>query len=58
MSKIKRLEQEKQALESALAQSQLKILALESLIEAAEGQYGIEIKKNFNTKGLNSCERK
>jgi transposase-like protein len=58
VSKIKQLEQDKQALESALAQSQLKVLALESLIEAAEAQYGIEIKKNSITKGSNSCERK
>jgi transposase-like protein len=58
VSKIKQLEQDKQALESALAQSQLKILALESLIEAAEIQYGVEIKKNSTTKGSNSCERK
>ncbi len=43
--KIKQLEKEKQALESALAQSHLKITALESMIEAAESHYKFDIKK-------------
>jgi len=42
--KIRALKREKQQLESALAQAQLKILCLESTIEAAE-ELGIEIKK-------------
>lgn len=43
---IKQLKAEKQKLESALAQSQLKVMALESLIEVAEDHYQIDIKKN------------
>jgi len=58
VSKLKQLEKDKQALESALAQTQLKLLAMESLIEVAEREYGIEIKKNCGTKGLNLCEKK
>jgi transposase-like protein len=45
--RIKELERQKQALESALAQAQLKILSLESLIKVAEDHYRIDIKKNF-----------
>ena len=44
--RIKELERQKQALESALAQAQLKILSLESLIKVAEDHYRIDIKKN------------
>ena len=44
---IKELKAEKQQLESALAQSQLKVIALESLVEVAEEQFGIEIKKKL-----------
>ena len=58
VSKIKRLEKDKQTLESALAQTQLKVLALEALIRAAEEEFGIDIKKNFDTKGLKSCEKR
>ena len=46
---IKQLKAEKQQLESALAQSQLKVICLESLVEVAEEQYGIDIKKKFGT---------
>ncbi|MFQ5448944.1 MAG: transposase [Saprospiraceae bacterium] len=51
--KIKELEREKSALESALAQTQLKLLAMESLLETAEEHYGLdfqEIKKNVGMK--------
>lgn len=51
--KIKELKREKSALESALAQTQLKFLAMESLLEAAEAHYGLDfkkLKKNFGTK--------
>lgn len=44
---IKELKAEKQKLESALAQSQLKVMALESLIEVAEDHYRIDIKKTL-----------
>lgn len=47
---LKSLKEEKQRLESALAQSQLKILALETLIDVAEEHYRVDIKKNFGRK--------
>jgi len=46
IDKVKQLKKEKQELESALAQSQLKILTLESLVEIAKDEYGIDLKKN------------
>ena len=48
--KIKQLEQEKRQLESALAQTQVKLLAMETLIEVAEEHYHVDIKKNFGAK--------
>ena len=49
---IKKLKREKQELESALAQTQLKLIAVESLVEVAEEHYKIDIKKKFGTKLL------
>lgn len=53
MSKLEeenqRLREEKQALESALAQAHLKQLALESTIEVASEHFGTDVKKNFGT---------
>ena len=46
---IKELRTEKQELESALAQTQLKLMAMESLVEVAEEHYKIDIKKKFGT---------
>ena len=43
--KIKELEKEKKQLESALAQSQLKIMMLENYVEIAKNKYGIDLKK-------------
>ena len=43
---VKGLEKDKQRLESALAQSQLKVLALEELIRLAEQMYKVDFKKN------------
>jgi transposase-like protein len=48
--RIKQLEKEKRALESALAQSHLKTLYLESLVEIAEEKYGVDLKKKSDTK--------
>lgn len=48
--RIKQLEKEKQALESALARSHLKTLYLESLVEIAEEKYGVDLKKKNDTK--------
>ena len=55
---IKQLKAEKQQLESALAQSQLKVICLESLVEVAEEQYGIDIKKKFGTRQPNGVGKK
>ena len=49
-TEIRELKAEKQALESALAQSQVKVLFLESLVTVAERHVGVEtghFKKNF-----------
>jgi len=48
--KIKQLKKEKSELESALAKAQLKILRLESIIESAEEDLGIELKKSIEKK--------
>ncbi len=45
--RIKRLEKEKQELESALAQAHLKIIALESTITVAGDLYNEDLKKKF-----------
>lgn len=50
---IRRLQAEKQALESALAQKELKLLVAESALDVAERHFGCEpgfIKKNFAPK--------
>ena len=47
--KIKELEQQRQQLESALAQAHLKIICLESTIDCAEEHFQIDIKKKFAT---------
>jgi len=47
--KLKELENQKQQLESALAQAHLKLICLESLIESVEEYYSIDVKKNFGT---------
>jgi transposase-like protein len=44
-NKVEALEKEKQALESALAQAQLKIIALEKTIAFLEEKSGAEVKK-------------
>ncbi len=65
ISKLKQLELEKKELESALANAHLKILTYESLIEIAEEELGIDIKKNLNSvqstglvKGVGTSKRK
>lgn len=54
---IKELKRQKQELESALAQTQLKLIAMESLVEVAEQHYKIEIKKNL-VQSCWGCRRK
>jgi transposase len=45
--RIKDLEEQVRTLERALAQTQVKALALESVIESIDAEYGIDTKKNF-----------
>lgn len=47
--KIKELERQKRALESALAQAHLKIITLESTIKVLEDEAGIGLKKSTDT---------
>lgn len=56
--RIKELEKEKQRLESALAYSHLKIITLESLIEAADEEYKTDLKKNFGVKARKGASGK
>jgi len=61
LSKLKQLEKDKKELESALAQAHLKLLAYESLIEVAEENLGIDLKKNLKlpqSAGQNRKSRK
>jgi transposase-like protein len=50
VSELKKLQKQKAELESALAKAHLKILSLESIIEAAEEELGIELKKSSDKK--------
>jgi transposase-like protein len=45
--KLKELQQKNQQLESALAQTQLKLLMSEALLESVEAHYKIDVKKTF-----------
>jgi len=56
--RIKALEKEKQALETALAQAHLKIIALESTIESAEDLYKLDIKKKSGTPASGAVSKK
>jgi transposase len=47
VSKLKQLEKEKKDLESALAQAHLKLIVYESIIEIAEEEFGVDLKKNL-----------
>lgn len=51
---IKGLQKEKQQLESALAQTQIKLIMMESLVEAAKQHLNIDLKKKFGTTLLKS----
>lgn len=52
LSKLKQLEKEKKALESALAQAHLKLIVYESIIDVAEEELGIDLKKNLKPGSL------
>lgn len=56
--RIKELEAEKKQLESALAQATVKNLFLEKVIELAKKEYGIDVKKNFDTAPSNTVPTK
>jgi transposase-like protein len=45
--KLKELQQKNQQLESALAQTQLKLLMAEAIIESVEAHYQIDVKKRL-----------
>ena len=47
--KIKQLERQKRQLESALAQAHIKIVVLESVIDCAEEELNVDIKKKFGS---------
>lgn len=50
VKQLEKLQKEKAELESALAKAHLKILTLESLIESAEEDLGIDLKKSTEKK--------
>lgn len=56
--RIKELEKEKRALESALAQAHMKIILLESTVEVLEEKAGGPIKKKTDTPSSNEPEPK
>lgn len=56
--RIKELERQIKTLESALAQSHVKNIALESLLECAEEHYEADFKKSFGGKELGKAREK
>lgn len=50
VNRLKEMERRNKELESALAKTQVKVLALEALIEVAEEHYKTDFKKNFGPK--------
>lgn len=56
-NRMKRLEEQVQLLESALAQSQLQILMLESVVAVADEHFGTDLKKTFAPRSLNMPRR-
>lgn len=52
-NRIKELEKEKRALESALAQAHMKIILLESTVEVLEEKAGIRVKKKTDMPSSN-----
>jgi transposase-like protein len=52
--KLKELQQQNQQLESALAQTQLKLLMAEALLESVEAHYKIDVKKTFGLTASNA----
>jgi transposase len=56
--RLEEVKEKNRLLESALAEAQLKILALESLVEVANDHYGENLKKNFGSEALKRRKRK
>lgn len=52
--KLKELQQKNQQLESALAQTQLKLLMAEAMLESVEAHYQIDVKKTFGLTASNA----
>lgn len=57
ISKLKQLEKEKKELESALAQAHLRLIVYESIIEIAEEEYGVDLKKNIKPESSPSAAK-
>jgi transposase-like protein len=57
-NRIKELEKEKRALESALAQAHMKIILLESTVEVLEEKAGVQIKRKTATPSSTEPEPK
>lgn len=49
-SKLRQLQEDKQRLESALANEHLRVLALESMLDLASKEMGVDLKKKYATK--------
>lgn len=58
VSKLNQLEKEKKELESALANAHLKLITYESLIEVAEEELGVDLKKNLKSVPLTSVTKR
>jgi len=57
VSRLKQLEKEKKDLESALAQAHLKLIVLETVIDVAEDELGIDLKKNLKPGSLSKAAK-
>lgn len=57
-STIKKLRKENSQLESALAKSMVENMALKTLVELAESEYGIDLKKNSGKNVSTSARKK
>jgi transcriptional regulator NrdR family protein len=53
-----RLRKENRRLEKALEDKEIKVLALESLVELIEEEYHVDVKKNFGSKVLEELRKK
>lgn len=58
LDRVKKLEQDNERLEKALARAHLKIFTMENLIEVVEQEYNIELKKSFGSGRLTDVEKK